>query len=478
MFSFDFLNTQATLQQQLEYYKDREWLDEQTTDVMITIATYNAENGIFAQLILHTEFERGGGVLNKYASESILSDPYGLFSNGHPTYQWVIGLDILWVVMAIALMCTELSEIKQLKVKYCKDPWNVLDWIQCLLTIGIEIYWIVIVVRTYFLVDDFAASHDPKMLKPDFTGDLATIERSEVGPTLNILLKNVIIYRYLTIFNILILVCRFFKAFNVQPRLAVISKTISKSLPDLAHFLVIFGCLFFTFAMFAHFGFGHIVKNYSTVDTSIFNTFRGFVAAPAVNVPEIVQTNAFEFIPRQAFPLAEVWWVMFMVLLFLVVRSILLAIVLESYKEAKLGSTHATTMWGQGYDMIRDVISGFRGVIRLRDVNQVLQHKLESKERINMDMIVTEYAKSLENNTKKHNINLVESKIFILDLVKEFFAFVEVRLPKQDKLRALSAFARISELDSNFNDVCSRIDRLESKFSKIHDLLADLKARN
>merc|ERR1712159_347890 len=115
--------------------------------------------------------------------------------------------------------------------------------------------------------------------------------------------------------------------------------------------------------------------------------------------------------------------------------------------------------------------------IRLRDVITVLKKNLESMEAINMDMIVNAYAKNLEEDPKKKNINFIESKTFILGLVKEFFAFVEVRLPAQDKLRALSAFARISELDSNFNDVCGRIHKLEQKFSQIHQLLSELKGR-
>merc|ERR1711881_519175 len=135
--------------------------------------------------------------------------------------------------------------------------------------------------------------------------------------------------------------------------LAVISKTLFNSFPDLAHFIVIFGCLWFTFVMFAHFVFGHMIETYSTVGHAIFNTFRGFVAAPAVNVPEIISTNAADIVPRAwVFPMAEVWWLMFMVLLFLVVRSILLAIVREAYKEAKRSSIHATTMWGQAWDMM------------------------------------------------------------------------------------------------------------------------------
>jgi len=372
-----------------------------------------------------------------------------------------------------------------------RDFWNILDWLQCLLTIAIECYWFYIVAQGYSLVQDYADSHTTSTNLTVTTASTqaqintaleaakkAASMRSNVASDLNVLLQNGVIYRYLTIVNILILVIRFFKAFNVQPRLAVISKTLTKSVPDLAHFLVIFICLFMTFVMFAHFVFGHIVPNYSTVPAAAYHTFRGFVAAPAVNVPEIIRTNAYDIIPRYwALPMAELWWVMFMVLLFLVVRSILLAIVLESYKEAKAHSTHATTMWGQGYDMLRDIISGFRGVIRLRDVNHVLNKNLENKDRVNMSMIIRCYAENLKNNPKKKNINFEESKQFILGLVKEFFAYVEVRLPAQDKLRALSAFARISELDSNFNDVCGRIDKLEQKFSQIHQLLSELKGR-
>jgi len=214
------------------------------------------------------------------------------------------------------------------------------------------------------------------------------------------------------------------------------------------------------------------------VALSFYNTFRGFVAAPAVNVPEIVKTNGFTIVPRKfVFPMAELWWLMFMVLLFLVVRSILLAIVLEAYKEAKASSTHSTTMWAQASDMIRDMISGWRGIMRLGDVQNVLEKDLDpEQERVNMQMIVACYKANKQREGGKLLEN--ESVLFSLVLVKEFFAYIEVNLPAQDQLRALSAYARITELDTNFNDVCSRIDKLEQKFGDIHDLLRDIKSRN
>ena len=175
--------------------------------------------------------------------------------------------------------------------------------------------------------------------------------------------------------------------------------------------------------------------------------------------------------------MAELWWLMFMVLLFLVVRSILLAIVLEAYKEAKASSTHSTTMWAQANDMIRDMISGWRGIMRLGDVQNVLEKDLDpEQERVNMQMIVACYKANKQREGGKLLEN--ESVLFSLVLVKEFFAFIEVNLPAQDQLRALSAYARITELDTNFNDVCSRIDKLEQKFGDIHDLLRDIKSRN
>jgi hypothetical protein len=470
VFSLDYLNSKAVLKEQLKYYRDRHWIDEQTVEIIVTISTYNAEHGLFAQMVLTTEFDRGGRVENKWHSESIKGDPY-------QDYQWVVGLDVVWVVMALSLLFGEFKEMKEEGIQYLHDFWNVLDWIQCLLTIGIECYWVYIVFAGHDLLDSYAASHDSDMLKTDFNGTLATTERNTVGNELGLLLQHGIIYRYLTVLNVLVLVIRFFKAFNVQPRLAVISKTLSKAVPDLAHFLVIFMCLFMTFVMFAHFVFGHIVPTYSTPALSFYNTFRGFVAAPAVNVPEIIKTNGFTIVPRQfVFPMAELWWLMFMILLFLVVRSILLAIVLEAYKEAKAGSTHSTTMWAQANDMIRDMVSGWRGVMRLGDVQSVLDKELDG-ERVNMQMILECY-KASKQSDKKQKYREADSILFSLVLVKEFFAFVEVRLPAQDKLRALSAFARISELDTNFNDVCSRIDKLEQKFGDIHDLLRDIKSRN
>lgn len=479
-FVLDYLKPKKLLKEQLKYYRQRNWIDEQTVELLATIHTYNAENNIFAQLILSTTFDRGGKVVNSWQSESILADPYGIMNDGSEiTLQWVAALDLVWIGMVFGLMIGEFQEMKELGIKYLNDFWNVLDWTQCILTTAIECYWFYIVATGYSLLDKYQNSYKPEFLTATYNGSLDTPERTDVADNLDMLLQHGVIYRYLTIVNILVLVGRFFKAFNVQPRLAVISKTLSKSIPDLAHFLVIFTCLFMTFVMFAHFVFGHIVHSYSTVPNAAYNTLRGFVAAPAVNVPEIIATNSFDIIPRDfVFPMAQVWWVMFMTLLFLVVRSILLAIVLEAYKEAKLHSTHATTMWAQGNDMIRDMISGYRGVIRLGDVQKILEEQLDTKERVNMAMILECYAQNKQTSPKKTKFNFEDSKVFSLVLVKEFFAFREVRLPKQDKLRALSAFARISELDSNFNDVCTRIDNLEQKFGQIHSMLADLKARD
>merc|ERR1712226_1680591 len=182
-------------------------------------------------------------------------------------------------------------------------------------------------------------------------------------------------------------------------------------------------------------------------------------------------------VPRDwVFPMAEVWWLLFMVILFLVVRSILLAIVLEAYKDAKSHSVHATTMWGQAYDMMVDIVSGFRGVIRLGDVIKILEKQLLKKARVNMDMILDFYEqnKKLEKNAK---LNLERSNVFMLNLIGEYFTFIDHRMPKQEQLRALSAFARISELDGNFLGVTDRIDKLENKFTKIHELLLELNKR-
>merc|ERR1712226_616430 len=131
------------------------------------------------------------------------------------------------------------------------DFWNILDWIQCLLTIAIEGYWFWIVVEIYALRGAYEESCDENLLKIGYNGTMHADDRQELASKLDILLRNGVIYRYLTIVNILVLVIRFFKAFNVQPRLAVISKTLTKSVPDLTHFLVIFICLFMTFVMFA-----------------------------------------------------------------------------------------------------------------------------------------------------------------------------------------------------------------------------------
>ena len=126
---------------------------------------------------------------------------------------------------------------------------------QIMLAIASSVFFFTIVYDTSVLTAEYAASELEAAVPLDEPEPLLT--------HLVALLNNLAVYRGVALFNMVVLLLRFFKAFRGQPRLAVITRTFVIAGVDVAHFLLIFFCILMAFVAAAVFLFGqHVYVDY------------------------------------------------------------------------------------------------------------------------------------------------------------------------------------------------------------------------
>jgi len=138
-----------------------------------------------------------------------------------------------------------------------------------------------------------------------------------------------------TFWYTLIIVLKFFEAFHANPRLAIISETLSRSVPDLLHFLVIFIAVFGNFALGGYILFGQQVKEWSSAVWALNTSFRALMG-------DFAYADMYEVAPFQA----QVWFWLYVILIFLIMLNMLLAIIMDIYCEVAHESKSQKTLYG------------------------------------------------------------------------------------------------------------------------------------
>lgn len=132
-------------------------------------------------------------------------------------------------------------------------------------------------------------------------------------------------YQQLAIFiYAVILMLRFFKSFQGQPRLAQISKTMFTWLWDIVHWLIIFVVIFLNFAIGGHILFGSMLKEWSTIWYAINTSFKALM-------------GDFDFSwMYDVWPItATIWFWAFMIITVFILLNLLLWIIFDHYMMIK-----------------------------------------------------------------------------------------------------------------------------------------------
>jgi hypothetical protein len=348
----------------------KEWLDTGSSWFGLKVFVLNPDLAVFTHMIVNVFFAPSGQLLPEVSIQSFPAEPYQATST--------MGADAVWALLWFHMAATNFISLmlacgRGHAKQYLSDFWNWLNWLTILGGFMIMILWLVFLGRLQTVKDmamNVVLSRPTPGASPPFTSAAQEVEylkatdelHSEVAKLSGFLMLSRLLICWYTI----IIMFRFFQAFKAQPRLAVVTNTITRSLTDLAHFIVVLMVVLVAYAVAAMFLFGHRLLQFSELGFSLNTCF-------------LIMIGDFDFAELGAeHPLTAVlWFWSYMILVALIMLNMLLAIIMDVYTEVKMDASEQDPIWTQFRKVLTDAWS-HRDYIKLKLVIDTV-HNLPMK---------------------------------------------------------------------------------------------------
>jgi hypothetical protein len=298
------------------------WIDEQTQTVQVKVFVLNADLGVFTHASATVLFAESGELVPFTEAFTFLADPY--------LNKAYYALDAFWALSFLQVLVTcVVGVFKAFKRKalcaYFKVLFNWVEWFTVFGGIAILTVWLIystelgnLKLETMNVVERRPREGMVSALADyDAALEKLYIQQGNFEPYLDVGRQ---LFGYYTIFILM----RFFRAFQAQPRLAIVTKTIEMSMEDMIHFLIV---AFFQVMAFVCAGcmlFGHRLVQFSSVSFAFMECLQ--IMFGNFDFEELSDED-----PVTVF----VWFVCFIVLLTLIMVNMFLAIIMDIYSEAK-----------------------------------------------------------------------------------------------------------------------------------------------
>lgn len=316
----------------LAYLEDRVWLDPETKMLTVRVLCLNAEMGRprLVQMLVKFSFSRGGAIYWRIELET-------LFLEVFPPGMMSMGADFLWlVVLLVTTYITMKHMYEHLKESTLQS--------HCF-TFTTILEWFIIILGWCYLSGLVLMSQRIDVLKADLEVVMnldSTATRQETQEANQVLRQSATdmieftgMYRLLISYYCIILIFRFFTAFRVQPRLAVVTNTLIAVGTDLFHFLFIFTPCFVAYVISGNILFGRRIRDFTTITSSFGAMFR------------VLYENEYpwEDLSAEHFWTAAIWVWSFLLFVVLVMLNLVLAIILDTYNEVRQKTDAADTIF-------------------------------------------------------------------------------------------------------------------------------------
>lgn len=308
------------------------WIDNKTISVGAHFMSYNAHFDVITRTSMMFFFSRSGKMWRKILHSSLVVHPY----KDPLTYAW----DGIFSVMLISLLIREATEIfvvfKESKtrrksqfffIKQYVDVWNMVDWLSIVVGAVLVVMW-----AQHSLFNMRTIREQVKLVAENDKGRFGGFASLMVLETLvrdmfTAFHQTESFVHYVRIIASLypiVLMMRLFKAFNAQPRLAIVTRTIYTAGRDLLHFCVIFIATFLPFTLMAHGLFAREIVEFRTWGRSFSTCFDALVGDWDLSDMKKADRT-----------MTLIWFCSFQVTMTLVLLNMLLAIIMDVYTDVK-----------------------------------------------------------------------------------------------------------------------------------------------
>lgn len=325
----------VTYAERLRQLEQERWLDEKTYRIQISFTTYNGNEDLLTMTNIHFFFARSGHIWKYITFRSFRFRAYESWANYLYEVLFYFHISVIFVI--------ELKEVALTLRRYgrrhfCSQYfgfWNAVDWVSIIMGYAMLIVWLqrnhemkILENKTLQLRDAVAACNQAQFdecsaqLHSGYYWDLeAAGDWTKVSNILGA-------------FYPVAIMLRLFKAFQVQPRLAMVSMTLYNSSGDLAHFGIVFLSAFCSFAVMAVALFGHDSVEFANLPRALSSLFLSLVGA--FDYDELADNF------RTA---ALIFMILHKVTLLLIMLNMLVAIVMEEYSETRRVLMKSDTLW-------------------------------------------------------------------------------------------------------------------------------------
>jgi hypothetical protein len=253
----------------VEYMREGGFVDEQTESVKVTFVTFNNNGNYFAHVVFEFKWDTGGSITWEYAMRTVPGPPVYSAST-HPLQMPLEVVCMLLLCVNCLLEANDLvAAIRVMRpMDYLSNGWNYVDWTHFYLMWSGWITWLIYteaasrfeMKSAYPILADPAS--DLRFLATDAQQEKEFLEfLSSVSTACDRLAS----YQSITGVSVLMFLFRLIKNLDFQEHMGVVSRTIMTAIPDLLHFMFLFGVVFFGFVVVGHIIFGHLFGPLSTL---------------------------------------------------------------------------------------------------------------------------------------------------------------------------------------------------------------------
>eukprot|EP00899_Mesostigma_viride_P021248 jgi/Mesvir1/29124/Mv18427-RA.1 len=357
-----FIDMGATQKQALftlDYVKKAFYLDTATEEVEVEVVTYNGVLKFFGVMVVRFRRQAGGMVA---ITSTIQCFSLNLYNTPAERMRGVG--ELLLVLMMIAGTMSELKQFAKSVAKlefdsYITSVANIID------LVSISLFYVCIVLWVRFLIKyhgpfDIWLSYQPyrTVYESDDERLAKFLEYSEDGSEMRLLLdtfetvkdisRSVEVYSFLAAFNLLLMMMRLLKLTDFQPRLGIVTHTLTRALNDIMHYLLVAGIMFVCFAIMAHLSFGTTLVEFSTIIDSFNTCFLMVIGEVGINE---------KLMALQGLQLVIAWiffWIFIIVMSFILI-NFFIAFIVDAFAEHMNSGARSTTVVHDLQDVFRDV---------------------------------------------------------------------------------------------------------------------------
>mmetsp|Transcript_41578 Transcript_41578/g.90628 ORF Transcript_41578/g.90628 Transcript_41578/m.90628 type:complete len:892 (+) Transcript_41578:73-2748(+) len=373
-----------------------EWVDTATSWVGVKMFLLNPDLAVYTHVIINVWFPPSGELIPAVVMNSFPAEPYQKKSRIAADVFFGLLWFHLFGVCVLGLMKACIT--KELKA-YWSNFWNWVNWISVMGGIIIIVLWFVFLAflssvqdMVMEVVTRRPSPEDNYLFATEFQKNSYLDMTDKLQAEVSNLAGFLMYYRLCICWYTIIIMVRFFQAFQAQPRLAMVTNTIARSITDIAHFAIVLVLVFLAYAVAGMFLFGHRLLEFSELRMAIHQCF-------------LVMLGSFDFSEMaNEYPVtAALWFWSYMILVSLIMLNMALAIVLDIYSEVKIDAQSQDEIWTQAYTTLQATLFN-RDWVSYQEIEDAVNKLDPEVEKVSGELLV----ESVQHMTPKQARDLLE----------------------------------------------------------------------